>query len=110
MIKKLINSSRFTSYRQKILDKIYSDISSGVTRFCCHVKFNGGSFICWKDLKEVRETLQTTQTLRYDIGEYIKSNPSCSLVWFDDTEQRLTFLKECLGKFNENKQMDNLVL
>lgn len=102
MFERIINSTRFTSYRKRILTKIYSDISSDKQRFCCHVKFIGGLFICWKDLKEVQETLQPTQTIRKDIGTYLKINPNCTRVWFENKEDRLKFLTECLEKFDEN--------
>jgi hypothetical protein len=109
MFKGLINSSWFTDYRKYILEKILSDITNDNCDYCCHVRFKGQSFICWKDLKEVRETLQTTKTI-IAWKENLRNNPNCGTVWFDDREQRIAFLEECLEKFNENKQINKLVL
>jgi hypothetical protein len=100
MIKKLINSSWFTGYRKYILEKILSDITNYNCGFCCHVNFRYQSFICWKDLKEVRETLQTTKTI-IAWKENLRNNPNCGTVWFEDREQRIAFLEECLEKFNK---------
>jgi hypothetical protein len=98
IFKGLINSFWFTGYRKYILEKILSDITSGKHDFCCHVEFKGKDFICWKDLKEVRETLQTTKTLIEWKAYYLINNPTCKTVWFDNEYQRITFLKECLKK------------
>jgi hypothetical protein len=101
MFKLIINTFLFTKYRKYILQKILSDITSGKHDFCCYVEFKGKSFICWKDLKEVRETLQTTKILIEWKTDYLINNPTCETVWFDNKEQRLAFLKECLNKFKK---------
>jgi hypothetical protein len=101
MFKGLINSFWFTGYQKYILEKILSDITSDKHDFCCHVEFKGKDFICWKDLKEVRETLQTTKTIIAS-KENLRNNPNCGvvwLVWFEDREKRIAFLEECLEKF-----------
>ena len=100
MFKKLINSSWFTGYRKYILEKILSDITNYNRVYCCLVRFKGQSFICWKDLKEVRETLQTTKNI-IAWKENLRNNPNCGAVWFEDREQRIAFLEECLEKFNK---------
>jgi len=96
MFKLIINTSLFTKYRKYILQKILSDITSNKYNFCCHVEFKGKNFICWKDLKEVRETLQTTKTIIEWKENLIINNPTCGVAWFDNKEQRIAFLKECL--------------
>lgn len=102
MIKLIVNTSYFDGYRKYILEKIHSDISSDNVVFCCHVEFKWKKFICWKDLKEVREVLQTTSNLsggESEMNRLMRTKPTCGYIWFDNKEQRLAFLKECLNKF-----------
>jgi hypothetical protein len=100
MFKQLIHSFWFKGYRKYILETILSNITNNNYEFCCHVIFKGQSFICWKDLKEVQETLQTTKTI-ITWKEYLRNNPNCATVWFEGREQRIAFLEECLEKFNK---------
>lgn len=98
MIKQMINSYYFKWFRKSFLNKIYNTIEHGnTTDYCCNVKSWHTLFICWKDLKEVKENMNSDA-----LSEFIKKNISkqdCSFVWFPTRKDRLKFLKECLDKF-----------
>lgn len=100
-MKKLINSKYFKWFRKLFLKKIYKNIDNGDDYFCCHVMCIYRLFICWKELKEVKENMDS----KY-LSEWIKVNPNqqhCKNVWFDSdvtyNQNRLLFLKECLSEF-----------
>ncbi len=98
-MKKIINSKFFKNLRKKYLQKIYDEISNDNKEFCCHVIIKLGMFICWKNLKEVKDNMNSLY-LRYEIRT-IKANQTCEKAWFENKEIRLLFLQECLDKFDE---------
>lgn len=51
-------------------------------------------FICWKELKEVQDNLDS-EHIYSDIRCYELFN--CDNVWFHSNRQRIAFLKECLN-------------
>lgn len=80
-------------FRKGFLTKIRKEIFDlNGYGYCCHVNSWHKIFICWKDLKEVKENLDS----KY-IKEYIFYN--CSNVWFRTYDDRIAFLDECLNKF-----------
>lgn len=97
MRKKLINSDRMTWFRKRFLKKIYRVILSNCKTYCCTVKPWESRFICWKDLKEVKENMNSDQLIRYDTN----SSYTCNDPWFWCKENRLLFLEECLSKFKK---------
>lgn len=96
MLKRLINSKYGKSFRRSFLERIYNDIYTGKKVYCCNVKSWHSKFICWKDLKEVQENLNS-----YYLNFYIRDNYYyyCELCWFDKYWDRVAFLEECLQKF-----------
>lgn len=97
MLKKIINSSYFTWFRKSFLRKIYNEISIAKHAYCCNVITWHKLFICWKNLKEVKENM-SSNTLILGIKED-KSLQHCGLSWFHQKKHRLEFLNECLEKF-----------
>lgn len=88
----IINSFLFERFRKSFLKRILKDITLNKTKFCCLVWSYHRIFICWKDLKEVKENMSSKyliESINYD----------CSEVWFWFKEDRISFLKECLSKF-----------
>lgn len=98
MIKKIINSKYFTWYRKRYLENIHYQIIIERKSFCCHCKSIYSLFICWKNLKEVEENLNS-EYLRKEIRE-CKSSQTCAHSWFMYRTYRINFLEECLNKFN----------
>jgi hypothetical protein len=98
MVKNLINSEYMKWFRLSFLKKIHNDILTGETRYCCLVSTWHKSFICWKDLKEVKENHYSKYIRPY----YSSWELTCSNVWFEGKEDRLNFLNECISKL-ENK-------
>jgi len=99
MFKYFINlDTKWTNnFRKSYLEEIHRQISSGKERVCCMVKCKQSVFICWKDLKEVQDNMDS-EFLRIWIRQD-KREQNCSRVWFVYTSHRLEFLKECLDKF-----------
>jgi hypothetical protein len=97
-MKRIINSDRMSWFRKSFLTKIRKEIFIKKYEYCCHVKSWHTIFICWKDLKEVKENLNS----KY-IKEYIKEDKyyTCSEIWFRTHNDRLNFLDECLAKFKK---------
>ena len=93
----LINSDKMTWFRKRFLKKIYRAILSNDAHFCCRVKTWESIFICWKDLKEVQENMNSEQLLKYYPGD----GYTCQYSWFWRKEYRLLFLEECLSKFKK---------
>lgn len=83
-------------FRKMYLTNIYNKIHSGKENFCCIAskKTIYSLFICWKNLKEVKENMNSTYLTTYI------SNYSCKMNRFNYKTDRLSFLKECLTKFN----------
>lgn len=79
-------------FRKSFLKTIHSDILNNNYHYCCKVQTWHKLFICWKDLKEVKENMNSKQL--NGLSTY-----TCSFNWFDDKENRLEFLEECLKKF-----------
>jgi len=92
-MKKIINSKYFKRFRRSFLKVILHEIESDKERFCCHVITWYRAFICWKDLKEVQENLNSEHL-------WINKDYSCDSVWFFNKQQRISFLKECISKIN----------
>jgi hypothetical protein len=65
--------------------------------YCCYVISWHRLFICWKELKEVKENMNSNTLFNF-IRKNV-SNQHCGLPWFSNKENRLNFLKECLDKF-----------
>lgn len=95
-MKRIINSDRMSWFRKSFLIKIRNEIFNRDRYYCCHVKSWHSKFICWKDLKEVQENLNSEY-----IKFYIKEEKlyDCSEVWFRSDNDRLNFLDECIAKF-----------
>jgi len=93
-MKRIINSDYMKWFRKRYLRYIYKQIRLGNEHFCCHVKCVYSLFICWKDLKEVKENMNSEL-----ISSLLKSNLTCSRSWFRYRHERLEFLQECLNKF-----------
>ncbi len=91
-MKTLINTRLFKPFRKAFLKTIYAEIISGNETYCCHVWSRYKFFICWKNLKEVKENMNS---------KYLRSNIkyTCDRIWFYSKEDRLAFLRECLIKF-----------
>ena len=85
----ILNSKYFTWFRKSFLTKILSDIESEKDSYCCNIETYHKLFICWKDLKEVEENMNS-ENLRTLV------NYNCTRVWFDTRLNRINFLKECL--------------
>lgn len=97
-MKRIINSDRMSWFRKSFLTKIEKEILIYKYRYCCHVKSWHSIFICWKDLKEVQENLDS----KYIIDHIKNENYfDCSNVWFYSRTHRLNFLDECLAKFKK---------
>lgn len=99
MMKKLINSDRMAWFRKRFLKKIYIAILSNSSGYCCRVKPWESIFICWKDLKEVKENMNSDQLIKDINGDF--TNYTCENAWFWCKEFRLLFLEECLSKFKK---------
>lgn len=93
MKNRILNSDMFEWFRKLFIQRIYIDISTYEEDFCCHVYSWHSFFICWKDLKEVKETFLESKNL-YSFVEF-----SCDNAWFSGRSQRLIFLEEVLNKF-----------
>ena len=92
-MKKIINSKYFKRFRRSFLKTILHRIESHKDKFCCHIITWHRAFICWKDLKEVQENLNSKHL-------WLNENYSCKNVWFITREERIAFLKECISKIN----------
>ena len=75
---------------------IYRSIRHYKAHYCCHVLSIYRLFICWKNLKEVKENYDSV-FIRDSIKE--SKNFNCEEHWFHSRRERLKFLKECLSKF-----------
>lgn len=95
-MKTLINSDMMSWFRKSFLTKIKKDILEGKNRYCCLVESWHTYFICWKDLKEVKENLDSEYIISF-IKNYNLLNSS--EVWFNTNRDRLDFLDQCLAKF-----------
>lgn len=97
-MKALINSRLFKPFRKSFLKKIRKEVTdnNSLVNFCCLVKSWHTIFICWKDLKEVKENMKS---------KYLVPPPyRCDLPWFQNRNDRISFIDECLLKFeNDNK-------
>ena len=91
---KIINSRYFKWFRKLYLKDLYKKIlRKGKPYFCCHYEGVYSIFISWKDLKEVKENMDSKR-LRPNIVHF-----TCSFIWFYSHYDRLKFLEECLSKF-----------
>lgn len=96
-MKRIINSDIMSWFRKSFLTKIRKEIFKHYGYgYCCHVNSWHKTFICWKDLKEVQENLDSEYII-----DYIKKDKlfTCSNAWFRNPNDRLNFLDECLNKF-----------
>lgn len=91
-MKKFINSWAMKWFRKLFVEAIYFQILHNKNYYCCHVKTWHSWFICWKNLKEVKENMNSIYLIK-DLP-YI-----CSYDWFMSKERRLGFLNECIKKF-----------
>ena len=94
----LINSFLFRWFRRSFLKAIYKDINSGNNQFCCHVKSWHSKLICWKELREVQDELESTTLLCEDL-RYIKDY-GCRCWWFNSSQDRLQFIQDCINRLN----------
>jgi hypothetical protein len=90
-MKILINSPLMKWFRKSFLKAIYFQILHNKKRHCCHVRTWHSLFVCWKDLKEVKQNMTSKQLRNW-------KSYTCKLCWFDNKEKRLDFLKECIQK------------
>ena len=76
-----------------LLKKVNKHINNNEHYFLCLNLSIYRLFICWKDLKEVQNNLNS----KY-IKNHIKESEVyyCSVVWFDSNIKRHLFLRECL--------------
>lgn len=95
-MKKILNSNLFKGFRRSYLQAIYKVIESDRGYYCCNVKTWHKLFICWKDLKEVKENINSEFIWTEHRGNI---NLHCGHCWFENKTNRLGFLKECLSKF-----------
>lgn len=86
-------------FRKSFLLKIQRDIIFGKKHHCCNVNTWHRLFICWKDLKEVKENMQSNYLKIVIKNNYAFHN--CDYSWFYDKSDRLSFLQECVIKFND---------
>lgn len=104
MLVKLINSRLGKSFRLSFLNRILKDIVTDEKMYCCHVDSWHSRYICWKDLKEVKENhdsryVFTNERMWKSIDEgYF----NCSREWFDTKMYRVKFLEECIDNCEKN--------
>lgn len=92
---KINNMKRFKWFRRSYLKKIYKEIESERSRFCCLVFSWHRLFCCWEELKEVKEN---HNSFHLTDGMIYSDDFICSRSWFYHKHNRLAFLKECLDK------------
>lgn len=97
-MKTLINSDFLLArmFRKSYLKKLHHVVTTKVF-YCCHVNTWHRLFICWKDLKEVKENM-TSIYLKDHVRENIEER-HCANVWFSCMHNRKSFLEECLKNF-----------
>lgn len=93
----IINSNGMSFFRKLFLKRILNHIKTHKATYCCYVEGFYSWFICWKELKEVKDNMNSNY-LRDSIKSGLKT-PSCAIAWFTDRCDRVAFLKECLAKF-----------
>lgn len=95
-MKKLINSKFGKAFRKSYLKAIRKQIITNKEIYCCNVITWHRIFICWKDLKEVKENMNSehlrTRMLKPTVW-------TCVYSWFFTKESRVKFLNECIDKF-----------
>lgn len=99
MIKLYINSRFGKKIRKEILEKIHDSLEDRTNKFCCHVRHGYNLLICWKNLKEVKENMNSIQLdseIRND-----KKYQTCEHAWFSCRERRIAFIEECLNKLEQ---------
>lgn len=98
-MKEFINSNYMKWFRKLFLKYLIKKVifSKRSYYLCLHTTIYS-LFICWKDLKEVQNNLNS----KY-IKTYIKESEvyNCSVVWFDSNIERHLFLRECLELLNK---------
>ena len=93
MFKFIINTKYFNNFRKKFLLEILYNIKSNNCKFCCHVKTWRKFIICWKNIKEVKDNMDSKYLIK-DLPNY-----NCRYHWFFNKDHRILFLEECINKF-----------
>lgn len=94
MLKKFINSDKMSWFRKGFLNAILNKVETDKVKYCCWVWSWHKLFICWKDIKEVKEERNSLL-----IKSWLRGNADCGDVWFNSKQDRILFLNECLAKF-----------
>lgn len=96
-MKRIINSNTQLGrwFRRTYLTTISNSIFWEKEEYCCWVVTWQRLFICWRNLKEVQENLNSSY-IGYHIKQY--NLLDCENPWFHTKEERLGFLQECLDK------------
>lgn len=96
-MKALINTKVFKLFRKSFLERIRQNIFATKENYCCAVFSWHRFFICWKNLKEVKENMHSKFLIE-------RENYDCKGVWFINRHDRINFLTECLLKFENNEK------
>jgi hypothetical protein len=105
IINKFINSDYCIRFRRIYILSLMGYIKSGLeinpdkNYYICLIKTRQSKWICWKDLKEVRENLNS-EFIREPIR--MSGRFTCDNSWFSSNSDRLSFLNQCLDKLNKN--------
>lgn len=95
-MKSIINHNNFISnaFRKSFLQTIYNEIEKDEKLYCCCVITWHKLFICWKNLKEVKNNMDSGYLRDVIISGREEAN--CINGWFSCKSNRLGFLKECI--------------
>ena len=83
-------------FRESFIKAIYKRILFSKERFCCNVITWHRLFINFKDVKEVKENMNSKYLDPWPINN---RNFTENTVWFSNRTDRLSFLAEVLAKF-----------
>lgn len=100
MKRRIINSILFKNFRKRYLQNLLKQVeeSRSVTpTFLCNLRIKESKIICWMELKEVQNNLNSIYLLHHKMYLIKKG---CQAVWFNNDSDRIKFLKECLQKFD----------
>ena len=96
MIRLCINSKFGKNIRREKKKKILDSLERRSFGYCCNIRHGYNLLICWKNLKEVKENMNSIH-----LASEIRNNrklQNCGYSWFDSRECRIAFIKECLNK------------
>lgn len=90
----IINSKFGIRFRLSFLKRIHKEISNNKQYYCCAVNSWHSYFICWKDIREVQDNLNSNKICKI-AREHITGQKlifNCSFSWFDNKYNRILFL------------------